>query len=60
MRSGTELIPIMLAALIATVGIGWLISVNADAQANVQGAGITMITAYAAEKAGATARPTAP
>jgi hypothetical protein len=52
--------PIMLAALIATVGIGWLISVNVDAQANVQGAGITMITAYAAEKAGATARPTEP
>ena len=58
MRSGTELMPIVLAALIATVGIGWLISVNIDAQANVQGAGITMITSYAAEKAGATAQPT--
>jgi hypothetical protein len=60
MRVGTEIIPLALAALIATAGTGWLISVNIDAQANVQGAGITMITANAVEKAGATARPTEP
>jgi hypothetical protein len=41
-------------------GIGWLISVNADAQANVQRRRHNDDYAYAAEKAGATARPTAP
>jgi hypothetical protein len=60
MRSSTELMPMLVTAFIAAVGIGSLILMNIDSRANIHGVGVTMISAYLVEKAGATMRPTEP
>jgi hypothetical protein len=56
--SSTELVPMMVAVLIATVGATMLILTDFDAKADVQGHGITMITTSVIERAGATALAT--
>jgi hypothetical protein len=52
MRSSTELMPMLVTAFIAAVGIGSLILMNIDSKANIHGVGVTMISAYLVEKAG--------